>query len=133
MTGFLICLWVSDQKIPKTLTIFWRETFLRISGWHNHCVKSVQIQSFFWSVFCCIRTEYGDLRENIYIYKYRKTWTRNNSVFGHFSRSDQFYVGIPPTKKGPIHQLWRFCNHEGNLLKVDKIGKWNDTTPMVAL
>ena len=28
----------------------------------KHCVKSVQIQSYFWSVFSCIRTEYGDLR-----------------------------------------------------------------------
>ena len=28
----------------------------------NHCVKSVQIRSFFWSVFSCIRTKYGDLR-----------------------------------------------------------------------
>ena len=27
-----------------------------------HCVKSVQILSFFWSVFSCILTEYGDLR-----------------------------------------------------------------------
>ena len=27
-----------------------------------HCVKSVQIRSFFWSLFPCIRTEYGDLR-----------------------------------------------------------------------
>ena len=24
-----------------------------------HCVKSVQIRSYFWSVFSCIRTEYG--------------------------------------------------------------------------
>ena len=31
----------------------------------------------FWSVFSCIRTEY------------RKIRTRNNSVFGHFSRSDR--------------------------------------------
>ena len=28
----------------------------------SHCVKSVQIHSFFWSVFSCIRTEYGYLR-----------------------------------------------------------------------
>ena len=28
----------------------------------KHCVKNVQIQSFFWSVFPCIRPEYGDLR-----------------------------------------------------------------------
>ena len=33
-----------------------------------HCVKSVQIRSFFWSVLSCTRT-------------------RKNSVFGHFSRS----------------------------------------------
>ena len=29
---------------------------------HVHCVKSVQIRSYFWPVFSCIRTEYGDLR-----------------------------------------------------------------------
>ena len=28
----------------------------------NHSVKSVQIRSFFWSVFSCIRTGYADLR-----------------------------------------------------------------------
>ena len=27
----------------------------------NHCVKSVQIRSIFWSVFSCIRDEYGGL------------------------------------------------------------------------
>ena len=37
--------------------------------------ESVQIESFFWSLFSCIRT------------KYRKIRTRKNSVFGHFSRS----------------------------------------------
>ena len=28
----------------------------------RHCVKSVQIRSYFWSVFSCTRTKYGDLR-----------------------------------------------------------------------
>ena len=37
------------------------------------CVKSVQIQSFFWSVFCYIWAEYGP---------------QKCSVFGNFSRSD---------------------------------------------
>ena len=37
-------------------------------------MKSIQIRSYFWSGFSCIRTEY------------RKIRTRNNSVFGHFSR-----------------------------------------------
>ena len=38
-----------------------------------HCVKSVQIRSYFWSVFSCIRT-------------------RNNSVFGHFLRSGKLDI-----------------------------------------
>ena len=29
---------------------------------NSHCMKSVQILSFFWSVFFCIRTEYGEIR-----------------------------------------------------------------------
>ena len=36
----------------------------------QHCVKSAQIRSFFWSVFSCILTEY------------RKIRARKNSVFG---------------------------------------------------
>ena len=40
-----------------------------------HCVKSAQMRSFFWSVFCCSQSEY------------RKIRTRKNSVFGHFSHS----------------------------------------------
>ena len=42
----------------------------------KNCVKSVQVRSFFWSVFSCIRTEYS------------KTRTRKNSVSGHFSRTE---------------------------------------------
>ena len=39
------------------------------SGYYyrEHCVKSVHVRSFFWSVFTCIRTEYGDLlRKSLY-------------------------------------------------------------------
>ena len=36
----------------------------------SHCVKSVQIRSFFWTVFSRIRTEYGDLRFNSNTGKY---------------------------------------------------------------
>ena len=45
---------------------------------NSHCVKSVQIRSFFWSVYgvsLCIQSEYGKIR------------TRKKSVFGHFSHS----------------------------------------------
>ena len=30
----------------------------------QHCVKSIQIRSFFWSVFSSIRTEYGEMLRN---------------------------------------------------------------------
>ena len=54
-----------------------------------HCVKSVQIRSYSWSVFSCILTEYGDLRSKSYSVRIqdRIIRTRNKSVFGHFSRS----------------------------------------------
>ena len=42
---------------------------------NDDCVKSVQIRSYFWSVFACIQSEY------------RKIRTKNDSVFGHFSGS----------------------------------------------
>ena len=29
---------------------------------HRHCVKSVQIQNFFWSVFSCVQNQYRELR-----------------------------------------------------------------------
>ena len=45
-------------------------------------MKSGQIRSYFWSVFSCIRTEY------------RKIRTRNNSAFGHFSRSECYTMVI---------------------------------------
>ena len=32
----------------------------RICKRYLHCVKSVEIPSFFWSVFSCIQTKYGD-------------------------------------------------------------------------
>ena len=38
-----------------------QETELKLALFFYHCVKSVQIRSFFSSVFSHIRTEYGDL------------------------------------------------------------------------
>ena len=39
--------------------VAWNKYFV-MHTWH--CVKKVQIRSFFWSVFYCIRTEFGELR-----------------------------------------------------------------------
>ena len=67
----------------------WRE-FHGTDNFHiPDCVKSVQIQSFFCSVFSCVRTEHGDLPSKISVFspntgKYRP---EKNSLLGNFSRS----------------------------------------------
>ena len=60
-----------------------------------HRVKSVEIRSFFWSVFSCIWTEYRKLR------------TREISVFRHFSRSDPFFFSFFSTFKERFNDLTR--------------------------
>ena len=47
-----------------------------------HCVKSVQIRSFFWSVFSRIWTIISP-----YSVRMRENTDQKNSVFGHFSGS----------------------------------------------
>ena len=49
-----------------------------------HCVKSVQIRSYFWSAFPVFGLYFVNLRIES---EYRKIRTRNNFVFGHFSLS----------------------------------------------
>ena len=52
-----------------------------------HCVKSVQIQRFFWSLFSCIWTEYRDLlRKSPYSVRLLENTDQKNPAFGHFSR-----------------------------------------------
>ena len=80
LTDLSICL-ISLIKMPYT---FWAIKYvltpyypLTGEAWYCCktflCVKSVQIRSYFWSVFSCIQSEY------------RKIRTRNNSAFRHFS------------------------------------------------
>ena len=61
---WIVLLSVSGQKVYQIFKI------------QFHCVKSVQIRSFFCSEFSQIRIEF-----------FGKIRTRNNSVFGHFSRN----------------------------------------------
>ena len=66
--------------------------FHLILNWFGimHCAKSVQIRSFFCSVFSRIQSKYG------------KIWIRKNSVFGHFLLSDYL-----PTKSSPaVKHFW---------------------------
>ena len=70
--------WFSSWRVPRYKCIF---IFLKVliifphfssnvtakylkvvkSRIQNHCVKSAQMRSYFWSVFSCIRAVYGDL------------------------------------------------------------------------
>ena len=66
--------------------------------------ESVQIRSFFWSVFCYFQTEY------------RKIRTRKNSIFGHISRS----LGQWPSGQGSGFSIQesRFQNHRAGRISL---------------
>ena len=80
--------------------------------WRIHCVKIVQIRSYFWSVFSLIRTEYGEIRSiwtlhsdnNNYSIIVKCIWERKNfyEAKSHFFAF--FWTLYPPnfSKKCPI-------------------------------
>ena len=77
-TGYLV-----GNKIAEKITRIASKGTLK----DRHCVKCVQIRSFFWFVFSGIWTENGvSLRIQS---EFGKIRTRKNSAFGHFSRSAQ--------------------------------------------
>ena len=58
-------------------------------------MKSFQIWSCFWSVFFCNQTEYGDLQsKSPYSVWIQENTDSKNSVFGHSSCSDIFFITI---------------------------------------
>ena len=54
----------------------------------DHCVKSVQTQGFFWSVFSRIRTEYGEIRSiSPYSVRIRENRDQNKlRIWTHFKQ-----------------------------------------------
>ena len=71
-------------------------------------MKSVQIRSYFCSVFSCIQTETKIYGVNIRIQsEYRRIRTRNNSVFGLFSRSDIVRVTFKPIRFKEFYLIGR--------------------------
>ena len=60
----------------------------------SHCVKSVQIRIYFWSVFLCIWSEYGEIISPRIQSEYIKIRTRNNFVFRHFSPSKGVHLTL---------------------------------------
>ena len=127
----------SSVHISAILIIqMWQNFMTSYPSWH--CMKSVQIRSYYWSVFSCIRTEYGDSRS-----KYRKIRTRNNSVLGHFSRSvrstqhgdggryfyqDTIYRQLPSKQKNDsrAHEMVTIpVRYQTGIFKVSLCNKWS--------
>ena len=73
---FLYWDWIRSFIQYERCSIFFKKKIFFLEK--MHCVKSVQIRSFFLSLFSCIQSEY------------RKIQTRKNSLYGHFSRSDMY-------------------------------------------
>ena len=84
--------------------------FFRFSFWKAKLVPAKLIQvfislfqitlrekcpysGFFWSVFSCLRTEYGEMRSiSPYSVRIRENTDQKNSEYGHFSRSVSFSI-----------------------------------------
>ena len=56
-------MWIKLLKSPDLVFIFTLDAEEAVKCLEsNHCVKSVRIRSFFWSIFSRIRTEFGEIR-----------------------------------------------------------------------
>ena len=114
-----------QQKTSKISLMFWlvicpatnSSLITPFDSCNLHCVKSIQKQSYFWFVFSCIRIEYKRYFVSLRIQsECKKIRTRNNSVFGHFSRSayliNPFVFNVPflyPLKTSEnLKFLWCF-------------------------
>ena len=54
---------LENEKLQKHISgTFPKTGKFQINANNDHCVKSVQIRSYFWSEFSRIRTEYGEIR-----------------------------------------------------------------------
>ena len=70
--------------------------------WYNHCVKSVQIRSLFWSVFPRIQTEYGAIDyTSVFSPNTGKCRTRKNSVSRQFHAVNVYKVSAISKKNLP--------------------------------
>ena len=64
---FLFFFYSPEKRISISIKIFFTPGNHGCESSSNHlCVKSVQILSFFWSAFSCIRTEYRKIRSRKY-------------------------------------------------------------------
>ena len=116
------CLFFSWIEIKQSTWVSYNFKAAIDDSWLHrliHYVKSVQIRSFFWSVFSCIRTEYGLNTDSPCSVECGKIRTRKNSVFWHFSRSDIFLMSWYYSEKVfSVEKLNLTWNKQTNLNKL---------------
>ena len=81
-------------------------------GWSEtmkHCMKSVQIRSFFWSVFSCIQTEY---RETLPVFPYSVRMRKNTN-----QKKLRIWTLFPQ---------WRYRSEAAVLQMIFKVGVLNN-------
>ena len=83
---------------------------------HLHCVKSVQLQSFFWSVFSCIRTKFLKSPYSVRILKNMdqkkfRIWT----FFAHCYSSSFFFFFVFLRCFMTVKDFQRFLIEEQNV------------------
>ena len=77
--SFCSNIWHKCPKFGTTIAYSFQTIFDSVLSQvcNHHCVKNVQILSFFWSEVSCVWTEYGDLWSHSHIQsEYRKIRTR---------------------------------------------------------
>ena len=98
---------LSHKIFSTSLELSWN---LFQSPTQKHCIKSVQIRSYFWSLFFCIRIEYEDLlRKSPYSIRIQENteqkllriwtlftfWNRRNCKKGSMNLGSYFQIHVP--------------------------------------
>ena len=95
----------------------------RVSESPSHCVKSVQIRSFFWSVFSLIRSEYEEIRSiSRYTFRMReKTDQKKTPYLDTFHPVSFTYCGVDI--------FWPFLvdERQSELKRYDALFTWLDS------
>ena len=103
--SFFVFIWLLLDLYKVLDSIFFRFSFWKaklvpaklievfISLFQITLREKCPYSGFFWSVFSCLRTEYGEMRSiSPYSVRIRENTDQKNSEYGHFSRSVSFSI-----------------------------------------
>ena len=114
----------------KSITCF--SWLLRNLSKYIHCVKSVQIRSFFWSVFPCIRTEYGDLlRKSPYSVRVLENTDQKKLHIWTLFAQWYFAEHLWPAASKEVSYHGKLMNSNSTLTFISRILKVNESRDIV--